>query len=109
MFGFGTIGQFAIGQAADTAAEVITLDKWFVPFSVPIRFPARLQASEQQFSAFNPQPFVPFNWFYPFTEPARIKRGLLASLQQALAMPARLLPNPNITGALSATEIKDTA
>src|SRR5262249_39545270 len=99
MLGHGAIGQFAIGEAAAITTEVVTVDKWFVPFSDPVvRVKRGLAAANQlAYPALNPRPFVPFDWFYPFSDPiVRTKRGLKAALQQALSAPARLLPNPTL-------------
>lgn len=88
MLGLGTIGQFAIGQAAATNAEVITIDKWYQPLSIPPRFPIGLMASQQQFAALSdPIPLVSFGWFETLSEPAvKTLPGLRASQQQFLAL-----------------------
>lgn len=71
MLGFGVTGQFAIGEVG-SFAEIISVDKWFVSLSEPVRFPSRLNAAQQQFAALqDPFPFVSFSWFEPLSEPVR--------------------------------------
>ncbi len=85
MLGFGATGEFAIGQVATGTAENITPDKWFELLSEPPRFLPGLRAGQQQFTAFNPEPFVSFGWPEPLSEPVRFPPALLAGLQQFLA------------------------
>lgn len=84
MLGHGAIGQFAIGQAA--APETVTLDKWFMPLSEPVRFRPGMSAWLQQSLAFNPQPFVSFSWFEALSEPpVKHLQGLTPAQQQFTA------------------------
>lgn len=87
MFGFGATGQFAIGEGpVVTVAAAVTIE-WYVPFSVPLKYPQRLQPSEQQFIALDPNPVISFGWFEPLTDPAvRVKQGLIPPNQQALTI-----------------------
>jgi hypothetical protein len=89
MFGFGAIGQFAIGEVG-FPGETVTVDKWFQALSEPVRFPRGLKAAQQPFFFFDPQPFVPFSWFEALSEPPRFPRRLPASEQQFQAYS----PNP---------------
>lgn len=84
---------------------------WFAGLSKPstVARPGLLP-SQQQFTAFHPtpSPFVASGWFQPLSDPiVRTRSGLKPSQQQFLAWLPRLLPNPNITGILSALETKD--
>lgn len=71
MLGFGTIGQFAIGQVGAGAAEFIGPDKWLVQFTNPVRFKLGLNAAQQQALTFYPTPIVSFGWFGALAEPVR--------------------------------------
>jgi hypothetical protein len=73
MLGFGTIGQFAIGEVGTGAAETITPDKWFMLLSEPPRFLNGLRAPQQAafFMEPAPSPFVATGWFMPLSEPVR--------------------------------------
>lgn len=73
--------------------EVIYEDKWHFPWSEPVRQKKGLAAHEQQFLAFNPQPFVSFSYYGWLTEPVRLKKGIPAYEQQALAFN----PQPFVT------------
>jgi hypothetical protein len=84
MLGFGATGQFAIGEV--NTNEPVTLDKWFAPLSEPPRRLPGLLPSMMQFSAFDPQPFVPFSWFEPLSEPARTLPRLLPGEVQFAAL-----------------------
>lgn len=138
MLGFDAVGRLALGQLPQATPPLFS---WFAPLSEPVRVRPGLAPAQQQFSAFNPQPFVPFSWFeplaepvrklpalnaaqvpfttfnpqpfvphdwyVPLSEPVRKRQGLDAARQQFLAAPSRLLPNPNVTGTLSAVESGD--
>lgn len=84
---------------------------WFSALSKPsIVARPGLLPSQQQFTAFHPtpSPFVASGWFQPLSDPiVRTRRGLKPSQQQFLAWLPRLLPNPNVSGVLSALETKD--
>lgn len=71
MLGHGATGQFAIGEVGTGTAEFIGPDKYMRALSEPVRFLQGLKPSEQQFQAFNPQPFVSFSWFEALAEPPR--------------------------------------
>lgn len=88
MLGHGATGQFAIGQAGAGAAETITVDKWYEPLSIPVRFLPGLLASQKQFAALpGPVPFVSFGWFQALSQPPVLtKPGLLPSQQQFTAL-----------------------
>ena len=88
MLGFGSIGQFAIGEVGISAgAEFIGPDKWMPAFGEPVRFKSGLNASQQQFSSLpDAFPFVSFSWFEELSKPSVLtKKGLRASQQQFLA------------------------
>lgn len=86
MLGFGTIGQFAIGQVGAGQVEIITPDKWFVALSEPVRVKQGLQAPNQAAHFFNVNPFVSFSWFGNLSEPVRRKPINPASLPQLFFM-----------------------
>jgi hypothetical protein len=85
MLGHGATGQFAIGEVGAGTAENITPDKWYEMLSEPPRFLPGLRAGQQQFTAFNPLPFVNFSWPEPLSEPVRFRPALPAGEQQFLA------------------------
>lgn len=84
---------------------------WFAGLSEPKRFKKRLPEGEHQFLAFTWAPSViSVRWFWWLSEPiVKEKRWLKPNRQQFLAAPPRLLPTPNVTGAMAATETKDIA
>jgi hypothetical protein len=75
-----------IAEPPRVAPEVLTLDKWFRPFSEPVRIPARLGTGSQQFLVLvKAAPFGETNtedrWHQPWSEPRRdhvVKRHLIA-------------------------------
>jgi hypothetical protein len=83
LLGHGAIGQFAIGEFNRTlSAETITIDKWYVPFTNPVRFKPGLGAVYQQVTAFHPLPIINITWFSHLSEPVRQKQGLQARYQE---------------------------
>lgn len=87
--------------------------RWHYPWSEPVRFKPRLKVALVPFDNLR-FPIVPVSggfiqgWYTWLSEPVRFRTdGLKAWQQQFLAMPPRLLPNPNITGTLDATERGD--
>lgn len=83
MLGHGATGQFAIGQVSTGAtAESITVDKWFVALSEPVRIKQALSATQQHVLEFQPLPIINIGWFSPLSEPVRIKPRLHESLQR---------------------------
>lgn len=82
---------------------------WFTPLSEPKRFPKRLHAALNPFDMLQ-VPVVPaaddyIGWYAPISEPVRVPVGLKAWLQMSTAWPPRLLPTPDITAVLDATEV----
>jgi hypothetical protein len=68
------------------AAENITVDKWFVSWTDPVRFRPQLPAGEQQFLAYGSyNPVVNFSYYNWLTEPVRTR---VAQQQQTIAIPA---------------------
>lgn len=111
MLGHGTIGQFAIGEAAQVTTAAPW--GWLLPFSEPTRFKRGLGAARQQAFAFSPLPIPTptpsFGWFAGLSDPAiRSRRGLGAALQQFLAWAPRLPVAFDITAQLNADETGDT-
>lgn len=82
---------------------------WFAPLSDPVRAKRRSPAALSPFLSWQPapSPFVPTGWYANLSDPVRQKIGLKAALQLAYAGPARLMPNPQTTGVMSAIETKD--
>lgn len=85
---------------------------WFAELSKPQKLDRPgLRVSLQQFTSLDTA-VIPVSrlmqWYANLSDPVRQKVGLKAPLQQAYAGPARLLPNPQITGVMSAVETKDT-
>jgi len=83
MLGFGTIGQFTIGEAGTGSAETISADKWFVPLSEPVRFKPGVSAARQQFDTLKDGfPFVSFSWFEDLSKPPIVAKPQLKAAQQ---------------------------
>jgi len=83
MLGFGTIGQFAIGEFTAGSSPPIFADRWFVSFSEPVRVKLGLPAGDQQSFTIYPLPLVSFAWFEELSRPQKLnKQGLLTPLQQ---------------------------
>lgn len=84
---------------------------WYTPLSTPSRVPIGLKPSQQQFRA-QDTAVIPVSqmspWFTPLSMPPRFPIGLKPPQQQFEARPPRLLPNPNITGVMKASESGDT-
>lgn len=82
------------------------LQGWYVPFSEPVRLKRGIPSIEQHYFEFEPEPpeFLDIPWYGRLSEPVRFKPGLRAHLQQALAQPPRILPTPNVTATMAATE-----
>lgn len=107
-----SIALIASGPFSPIFADTVSLGRempWFAPLSEPKRFPRQLHASLQQFDPLQTpvQPKVTSflqGWFNWLSEPVREKLGLKVYLQQTLAAPTRLLPTPNITAVMAATE-----
>lgn len=84
---------------------------WFAPFSDPVRQKIGLAAFLQQFDSLQ-TPVVPppstlllgFNWW---SEPVREMPGLKTQLQAFLFAPPRLLPTPDVTATMAATETNE--
>jgi hypothetical protein len=78
----------AAGLLSDAAAEVVTLDKWFVPFADPVRSLPNIGAHQHpHFGFVKADPFgetiSPDKWFSPFADPPVLaKLGLRAASQQ---------------------------
>lgn len=85
---------------------VSTLIQWFAPLSVPVRIRPGLWAADQQFFFFEPEPpeAMEIEWYAWLSQPVRLKPGLKAPYQQFLAYHPRILPNPNVTVRMAATE-----
>lgn len=92
MLGYGPPGRFPPAGGPVQAAPPAPPLSWFAPLSEPVRFRAGLQPARQQFSAFDPQPFVPFGWFEPLSEPPRKLPGLLPRQQQFAAQDTQVIP-----------------
>lgn len=96
--------QFAAFVKASPFLQVVSADRWFVPFSEPTRFKTARQpmhTGAQQFAAFvKALPFLQVvsadRWFVPFSEPTRF-RPALKTANQLFAfreeVPLSLTPN----------------
>jgi hypothetical protein len=79
--------------------EDVTLDKWFSPFTEPVKPRVGLRASLQQFLGYDPFPLptaapeLSFGWFNSLNEPRRFKR----SLSPGLLLFQSFHPNPIVT------------
>jgi len=82
------------------------LIQWFAPLSEPVRLKIGLKVQDQPFFQFEPEPpeAMEIPWYGWLSEPVREKIGLRAWLQQTTAYPPRLLPTPNVTVTMAATE-----
>ena len=65
--------------------ETVTVDKWYVALTVPVRSLPRLQPGAQPFSFPSTRPIVSFGWHQWLSEPVRQKAGLGPHLQQTTA------------------------
>jgi hypothetical protein len=89
-----------------------TLGNWYEPFRNPVRLKPGLLPALQEYNAQTFDyilPPVDIRWYAPLPEPVRLKPGLATSLQQFLTWEPRLLPNPQVTGTMAATEINADA
>jgi hypothetical protein len=92
MLGFGATGQFAIGEVGAATAETITIDKWFIALSEPVRTKPGLSSQVQPFFSFAPNPLVSFGWFGALSDPVRIPPINPAALRQDFFM--QMAPSP---------------
>jgi hypothetical protein len=74
--------QFASFVQFAPFAETVSADRWFVPFSEPVRFSRRLATALQQFAAFTQFQIRLDTWFVPFNEPTRFRPRLATAEQQ---------------------------
>lgn len=83
------------------------LQEWRTPVWPKPGMPAYLQPFRPEF----PPKIIPIvlvsNWFSSWTDPVREKPGLKVVYQQTLAYHPRVLPTPNVTVVLNATEINE--
>jgi hypothetical protein len=71
-----TANQAAMGFWSTFTPEFITVDKWYVELSTPVRIPRRLQESAQQFLTADTKPIVSFDWRQWLAEPVRTQPRL---------------------------------
>lgn len=83
------------------------LIQWYAPLTEPVRIKPRLPTPEQPFFYFEPEPPIAMAmpWYGWLSEPVRYPAGLKVWLQRFFEAPPRLLPTPNVTATLAATEI----
>lgn len=79
---------------------------WFAPLSEPVRVKPAIRTGDQPFFSLEPEPpeAMEMPWYSWWSEPVRQKIGFKAWLQQTTAYPPRLLPTPNVTVTMAATE-----
>lgn len=81
---------------------------WFAPFSEPKRFKPALGVEHHQYSLIGfpiqPQVNTLIQWYANLSQPVMLPIGLKTWLQMTTAMPSRLLPTPDITATMAATE-----
>jgi hypothetical protein len=82
------------------------LEGWYNWWSEPVRQKPGLGAANQAFFFYETEfpEDMDVDWYRPFSEPVRFKQGLRPDLQQFLAYHPRILPTPNVTGVMAATE-----
>lgn len=91
-------------------APIRSFDSWYQPWSLPVRIKPGLRAERQQYLAWLPPIFgdSPLRgWYNWYSEPVRRKPGLWAQYQQFLAYHPRILPTPDVTVVIDATEINN--
>jgi len=94
MLGYGTIGQFTIGQVAAASGELVAESKWHQPWSEPlIKIKVGLRTGSQQFLAMQPLlPLLNRWWLTQLSEPVRIKPAVLPGLQQFYTGDTEVIP-----------------
>lgn len=104
--GIGAYLQRADQLQVPVVPPVSSFIPWFAPFSEPVRTKPSIRTGDQPFFSLEPEPpeAMEIPWYSPLSEPVRQKIGLKAWLQQTTAMPPRLLPTPNVTVIMAATE-----
>ena len=82
----------------EAAPETITVDKWFAPFSEPVRIKKGLRSAQQQLFTFPSSHVESLSWYNPLSDPQRRKEALRR--HSALYDPASILvktePDPLI-------------
>lgn len=91
---------------APVVPQVASFIPWYAPFADPVRLKPGLLAANQAFFFYGPEfpEDLDVDWYHPFSEPKRFKPGLRADLQQFFAYHPRILPNPDVTATMAATE-----
>ena len=82
---------------------------WYAPLGEPKRLKLGLEAGLQRFTSLDftvvPPPALSLQgWYNWFGEPVWPQKGLKSYLQQTIAYHPRLLPNPDVTMVMAATE-----
>lgn len=85
--------------------EPVTESRWHQPWSEPTR--RKSWNSKHPYLAFFPvqTPVPDFGWFSALSKHPGPKTGLKVDYQRAFWGPERLLPNPDVTAILDATEV----
>jgi hypothetical protein len=81
-----SVQDFAYAPYVEVAAEVITSDKWFAPFSHPVRAKPRLEG-DYTAAPTQPQANDGIGWHRPFNEPTRRKTFLEGDVAFSPAQP----------------------
>jgi len=71
----------AMDPQSMTDAEAVTVDRWLIPLSQPIRTKRPVAFQLAMVWHFQTEVVTLDKWYAPWREPARLKRGLRASLQ----------------------------
>lgn len=107
--GLGSYLQRAFTEDTADTLQPRSVPSWYAPLSEPKRFPKGLEAYLQDYGpvkeTVQPEPNRLIQWFTWLSDPVREPIGLKSWLQQTLAYPPRLLPTPDITGTMAATEV----
>jgi len=98
--------QFFTGDTQQIASSAVP--SWFAPLSEPVRLKVGLRTDLQQTfttdTVFIFSPFTLMPYFAPLSEPVRLPVGLRVQYQKEYFGPDRLLPNPDVTATMAATE-----
>jgi len=103
------VSQIVSGLTWNPQQPLPPTSPWFANLSEPVRLPIGLRPWYQQFECNdaipNPEPeHFADAWIPSFTLPVWFLPGLRAWYQQALFQPPRMLPTPNVSVTLAATE-----
>lgn len=97
----------ALQQPVLTPAQItpVSVSAFYAPFGLPV-WSRKMHASRVPYLFLDPFPRqnpIPY-WYYAWSEPVRERVGLRSIYQLSFVSPPRVLPTPDVTVVINATE-----